>query len=78
MIKSTLQLLTSELSRENEELQAQNRHLRSQLESAGNSGSESQKRTSWNGGENALGFAFSTDNPALQMDELRKEIEALG
>lgn len=66
-----------ELSRENEELQAQNRHLRSQISPTG---CENQKRANSiasNGNENALGFAFSTDNPALQMDELRKEIEAL-
>ncbi|CBY10185.1 unnamed protein product [Oikopleura dioica] len=65
-----------ELSRENEELQAQNRHLRSQISPTGSD----QKRANCflsNGNENALGFAFSTDNPALQMDELRKEIEAL-
>jgi len=50
--------------------------LRSQISPTGSD----QKRANCfasNGNENALGFAFSTDNPALQMDELRKEIEAL-
>jgi len=70
-----------DLHRENEELQYQNRQLRQQLASVtsnggGNSNQNSNHSALPNQDTSNLAFTFTTDNPTLQMDELRNGVTA--